>query len=70
MGPGVIGLCGQCVTNLVTVEKDQELDCVTIPHQSLAEKNAMENHCRKVYVTKKTAQVNYHCSNTADSQNQ
>ena len=62
MGPGVIGLCYQYVINLVTGEKDQELDYVTIPYHSLAERNAMENHCRKVYVMKKTAKVSYHCS--------
>ena len=62
MVTGVIGLCGQCVINLVTVEKDQELDCVTIPHQNLVERNAMENHWRRVYAMKQTAQVHYHCS--------
>ena len=62
MVTGVIGLCGQCVINLVTVEKDQELDCVTIPHQNLVETYATENHWRQVYVMEQTAKVHYHCS--------
>ena len=62
MVTGVIGLCGQYVINLVTVEKGQELECATTPPQSLAEMIAMENHWRQVYVMKQTAKVHYHCS--------
>ena len=62
MVTGVIGLCGQCVINLVTVEKDQELDCVTTPHQNLVETNAMGSHWRQVYAMKKSAKVPYHCN--------
>ena len=62
MATGVIGLGGPCVINLVTVEKDQELGCVTTPHQNLVEKNVMENHWRQRHAMKQTAKVQYHCS--------
>ena len=62
MATGVIGLCGQCVISLVMMEKDQELGCVTTPHQNLAEKNAMKSHWRQRHVVKLTAKVQYHCS--------
>ena len=62
MATGVIGLCGQYVINLVTVEKDQELGCVTTLHQNLAEKIAMENHWRQRHAMKQIAKVQYHCS--------
>ena len=57
MATGVIGLHGQCVINLVTVEKDQELDYATIPLQNLAEANAMGNPWRQVYARKQTVEV-------------
>ena len=62
MVTGVIGLFGQCVINLVTVEIDQELDYATTPHQNLVETNAMGNHWRQVYAMKQTAKVPYHCN--------
>ena len=61
MAAGVIGLCGQCVISLVTVEKDQELDYVTTPLQNLAETNVMGNPWRQVYVRKQTVKVHYLC---------
>ena len=62
MVTGAIGLCGQYVTNLVKVEEDQELDCVTTRHQSLVETNAMGSHWRQVNAMKQTAKVPYYCN--------
>ena len=61
MATGVIRLRGQCVINLVTVEKDQELDYVTTPLQILVETNAMGNPWRQVYAIKQTVKVHYNC---------
>ena len=48
MATGMIGLCGQCVINLVIVEKDQELDYVTTPLRNLVETTAMDSPWRQV----------------------
>ena len=58
MATGMIGLCGQCVINLVIVEKDQELDYVTTPLRNLVETTAMASPWRQVYVMNHQIQEN------------
>ena len=67
MATGMIGLCGQCVINLVIVEKDQELDYVTTPLRNLVETTAMASPWRQVYAMNRTAKVHYYCNKYCNS---